>query len=285
MDWGMSNRINRILQPESGRTVMLAIDHGYFLGPTSGLEEPGRTVEPLLPSADSLMLTRGVLRQCIPPSSNIPVVLRISGGTSILKELSHENLAVDMNDATRLNVCALAVQVFIGGDYETQSIQNMTRLVDLGNRYGIPVLAVTAVGRESRLRAQIGEKLLELAGRSEIPVHAGCRVPVLGGNTFNFWGHEGEGILEPGEVPPVDEEHAVDALLDLFHLFVEVEDHHQGCARDAEQDDVGDQRGHQGDPRCGLHEVGSSGDAFRCLEPVPSHLAASCVGCRHRNPA
>ena len=148
LDWGMQNRLARIFNPESGRTVMLAVDHGYFQGPTTGLERIDLNIVPLLPYADALMLTRGILRTSIPSSFTKAVVLRATGGPSILKELSNENLAVDMNDATRLNVCALAVQVFIGGDYETQSIQNMTRLVDLGNRYGIPVLAVTAVGKD-----------------------------------------------------------------------------------------------------------------------------------------
>ena len=99
MDWGIENRLARILQPATGRTVMLAIDHGYFLGPTSGLEEPGKTVEPLLPHADSLMLTRGTLRQCIPAQANVPIVLRMSGGTSILRELSGEGLTVAVEDA------------------------------------------------------------------------------------------------------------------------------------------------------------------------------------------
>ena len=113
MDWGQQNRINRILNPKTGRTVMLAIDHGYFLGPTSGLEQPGKTVEPLVPHADSLMLTRGTLRRCIPAATNIPVVLRVSGGTSILTELSNEGLTVAMEDAIRLNASAVTLSVAI----------------------------------------------------------------------------------------------------------------------------------------------------------------------------
>ena len=148
LDWGMQNRLARIFRPASGRTLMLAVDHGYFQGPTTGLERIDLTIVPLLPYADALMLTRGILRTCIPPSHTKALVLRASGGPSVLKELSNEKLAVDMTDATRLNVCALAVQVFIGGEYETQSIENMTRLVDLGNQVGIPVLAVTAVGKD-----------------------------------------------------------------------------------------------------------------------------------------
>ena len=131
LDWGMQNRLARIFRPASGRTLMLAIDHGYFQGPTSGLERIDLTIVPLLPHADALMLTRGILRTTIPSSFANGVVLRVSGGPSILKELSNEQLAVDIEDAVRLNVAAMAVQVFIGGEFETQSVHNMTRLVDL----------------------------------------------------------------------------------------------------------------------------------------------------------
>src|SRR5512135_3084663 len=131
LDWGMQNRLARIFNPKSGRTVMLAIDHGYFLGPTSGLERVDVTIVPLLPYADTLMCTRGMLRSTIPPTFTKGVVLRASGGPSVLKELSNEEIAVDIEDAIRLNVAALAVQVFIGGEFETKSIHNLTRLVDL----------------------------------------------------------------------------------------------------------------------------------------------------------
>jgi len=148
LDWGLQNRLARIFNPDSGRTVMLAIDHGYFQGPTTGLERIDVNIVPLLPYCDALMLTRGILRSIIPSTFTHGTVLRASGGSSILKELSHERIAVDIEDACRLNVAAMAVQVFIGGEGEARSINNMTRLVDLGNRYGIPVLAVTAVGKE-----------------------------------------------------------------------------------------------------------------------------------------
>lgn len=148
MDWGLENRLRRILKPDTGRTVMLAIDHGYFLGPTSGLEQPGRTLEPLLPHADSLMLTRGVLRRCVPAAADVPIVLRMSGGTSILRELSHEGLTVAVEDAIRLNASALTLSVFVGGEGERETLLNLAKLVDAGERHGIPVLAVTAVGRE-----------------------------------------------------------------------------------------------------------------------------------------
>jgi putative autoinducer-2 (AI-2) aldolase len=148
MDWGLKNRISRIIRPKTGRTVMLAIDHGYFLGPTSGLEAPGKTVEPLLPFADSLMLTRGVLRRSIPPTGDTPIVLRVSGGTSILSELSGEGLTVAMEDAIRLNVAAVTLSIFVGGEGERTTLLNLAKLIDEGERYGIPVLAVTAVGKE-----------------------------------------------------------------------------------------------------------------------------------------
>ena len=147
-DWGMKNRLARIFNAESGNTVMLAFDHGYFQGPTTGLERIDVNINPLIPYADTLMLTRGILRTMIPPSATKALVLRASGGPSILKELSNEEIAMDMEDAVRLNACGVAVQVFIGGEFEKQSIINMTKLVDAGTRYGIPTLAVTAVGKD-----------------------------------------------------------------------------------------------------------------------------------------
>ena len=149
MDYGMQNRLSRIIKPKDGKTVMLAVDHGYFMGPTGGLENIKKSISPLLEYADSLMLTRGSLRTQINPETDIPVVLRVSGGTSILKDdLSDEDITVSMEDAVRLNVCAVALSIFIGSSSEKQGIINLSKLVDKGNKYGIPVLAVTAVGRE-----------------------------------------------------------------------------------------------------------------------------------------
>lgn len=192
LDWGMQNRLSRIFNPVSGRTVMLAIDHGYFQGPTTGLERVDVSIVPLLPYADALMLTRGVLRTTIPPTAPGGIVLRVSGGPSILKELSNEQIAVDIDDAVRLNVSAMAVQVYIGGEFETQTVHNMTRLVDMGLRCGIPTLGVTAVGRDMTRDA----KYLRLACRicAELGAHfvktyyvpegfetitASCPVPVV----------------------------------------------------------------------------------------------------------
>ena len=169
LDWGIQNRLSRIFNPCSGKAVMLAIDHGYFQGPTTGLERVDVNIVPLVPYADALMLTRGILRSSIPSSGRNAIVLRASGGPSILKELSNEQLAMDMEDAVRLNACGVAVQVFVGGEFETQSIHNLTRLVDRGNRYGVAVLGVTAVGKNMTRDA----KYLRLAVRicAELGAH------------------------------------------------------------------------------------------------------------------
>jgi putative autoinducer-2 (AI-2) aldolase len=149
MDWGLKNRLARIIKPDTGRTVMLAVDHGYFLGPTSGLEVPSNTIKPLLPYADSLMLTRGVLRTSVPAEFDIPIVLRVSGGTSILaKDLSNEGITTALKDAMKLNVCAVALSIFVGSQYERQTLLNLSELINQAEEYGIGVLAVTAVGRE-----------------------------------------------------------------------------------------------------------------------------------------
>jgi putative autoinducer-2 (AI-2) aldolase len=147
MDWGLKNRLSRIIKPD-GRTVMLAVDHGYFLGPTTGLEDVGKTVQPLLPYADALMPTRGIVRSSIDPSSETPIVLRVSGGNSILDEdLSYEGMTVAMEDAVRLNVAAVAISIYVGSPNQRETLLNLAKLIDAGQRYGIPVLAVTAVGK------------------------------------------------------------------------------------------------------------------------------------------
>ena len=155
LDWGMKNRLARTFDPASGRTVMLAVDHGYFQGPTSGLERIDLSILPLLPQCNALFCTRGVLRSIIPAESQKPMVLRASGGPSILRdELSDEQIAIDMDDAVRLNAAGVGIQVFIGGEHETRSVHNMTRLVDAGLRVGMPVMGVTAVGKNMTRNAQ-----------------------------------------------------------------------------------------------------------------------------------
>jgi putative autoinducer-2 (AI-2) aldolase len=192
LDWGMKNRLSRIFDPSDGHTVMLAIDHGYFQGPTSGLERIDVNIVPLLPDADVLMCTRGILRTIISPDITIPVVIRASGGPSILKELSDEQIAMDVEDCIRLGVCATAIQVFIGGQFESRSVINMTRLVDVGLRYGIPTMAVTAVGKEmvrdakyfrlaTRMCAELGAQYVKTYYVDEgfETVTAACPVPIV----------------------------------------------------------------------------------------------------------
>ncbi len=192
LGWGMKNRMARVFNPKDGKTIMLAIDHGYFQGPTTGLERIDVDIMPLVPYADTLMCTRGILRSIVPPSCTKPVMMRASGGPSILKELSNENIAMDMEDCIRLGVCGTAIQVFIGGEFETRSVVNMTKLVDLGLRYGIPTMAVTAVGREmartpkyfrlaTRICAELGAHIIKTYYTDEDfeTVTAACPVPIV----------------------------------------------------------------------------------------------------------
>jgi len=192
MDWGMQNRLASIITPKTNRCVMLAVDHGYFQGPTSGLERPGETVAPLLEYADALMLTRGVLRNTVDPGVRVPIVLRVSGGTSVLKEdLSNEDISVSIEDAIRLNVSAMAMSIFVGSAHEKQTLTNLARLCDEGQKYGIPVLAVTAVGKEMarearylglacRIAAELGAQIVKTyycEGFGKLV--NGCPVPVV----------------------------------------------------------------------------------------------------------
>jgi len=189
--WGLKNRLARIIKPQTGRTVMLAVDHGYFLGPTSGLEKPGETIAPLLPYADCLMLTRGVLRSSVAVTADIPIVLRVSGGTSILTELSNEGRFTAIEDAIRLNASGLALSIFVGSEGERQTLLNLAALVDEGEKYGIPVLAVTAVGKEMardarylglacRIAAELGVHLVKTYYCEDFGKIVGsCPVPVV----------------------------------------------------------------------------------------------------------
>jgi len=192
VDWGMKNRLSRVFRPDTGKTVMFAIDHGYLQGPTTGLERPDVNIVPLMPHADAIMLTRGILRTTVPPTLNKAIVMRCSGGPSILKELSDEELAVDIEDAIRMNVAAITLQVFIGGEFETRSVRNMTRLVDMGLRYGIPTMAVTAVGKDMvrdakyfrlacRISAELGAQIVKTYYVPEEfeTVVASCPVPIV----------------------------------------------------------------------------------------------------------
>jgi putative autoinducer-2 (AI-2) aldolase len=168
-DWGMKDRLSRIFNPKSGHTVMLAFDHGYIMGPTSGLERMDLTIPPLIEHADCLMCTRGALRTIVPPTSTKPISLRYSAGTTVLTDLNDECI-LDIEDAIRVNASALAVMAAIGSKYEAVTIQNLVRTADLGQRYGIPTLGVTAVGKELTRDA----RYLSLA----------CRVCAENGATF-----------------------------------------------------------------------------------------------------
>jgi len=192
MSWGLENRLSRILKPADGRTVMLAVDHGYFLGPTSGLYKPEETVMPLAPYADTLMLARGVLRNCIDTSVDTPIVLRVSGGNSVLEEdLSNETIITSTEECIRMNAAGMALSIFVGSPHQHQTIANLGRLVDEGERYGIPVIAVTAVGKDmvrdarylalaSRIGAEMGAHIVKTYYCDNFEHVTGtCPVPVV----------------------------------------------------------------------------------------------------------
>ena len=169
----MKNRLSKIIKPKDNRTVMLAVDHGYFMGPTSGLENIADTVNPLLPYADTLMLTRGALRNYISPEIDVPIVLRVSGGTSILNDnLLHEGIIASMEDAVRLNVSGVAFSIMVGAKFERDTLLAFSQIVDEAESLGIPVIAVTAVGKDmvrdarymglaSRIAAEIGAHIVK----------------------------------------------------------------------------------------------------------------------------
>ena len=201
MDWGKENRMAQIFKPATRRSVMLAVDHGYFLGPTSRLEEPRKTIEPLLPYTDAVMLTRGILRSSVKASTNTPIVLRVSGGTSIVgRSLSNEGITTSVKEAIRLNAVAVALSIFVGSEHEHQTLLNLTRLVDECEEYGIPVIAVTAVGKElekrdarylslcCRIAAELGASIVKTYYCEGFEsVVNGCPVPLViaGGPKLN----------------------------------------------------------------------------------------------------
>ena len=192
MDWGMKNRMAQITKSD-GKCFFLPIDHGYFLGPTSRLERPGETIKPLLSYADALFVTRGVLRNAIDPSKSKPVILRVSGGTSVIgKDLANEELTTSVEEAIRLNAMAVGMSIFVGTEYEKQTLANLGRLVDRCERYGIPVMAVTAVGKElakrdarylalcSRIAAELGARVVKTYWCEDFDkVTQSCPVPIV----------------------------------------------------------------------------------------------------------
>ena len=192
MEWGMKNRLAQLIQSD-GHCLFLPIDHGYFQGPTHRLEKPGKTIQPLLPYCDGLFVTRGVLRSCIDPTNTKPIILRVSGGTSIVGgDLSNEGITASMEEAIRLNVSAVGLSVFVGSEYERESLLNLSKLVDKGEKYGIPVMAVTAVGKglekrdarylalSSRIAAELGARIVKTYWCENFDkVVNGCPVPVV----------------------------------------------------------------------------------------------------------
>ena len=192
MDWGMKKRLASLIQSD-GHCFFLPIDHGYFQGPTSKLERPGETIKPLIPYADGLFVTRGVLRACVDPTNSPPIILRVSGGTSIIgKDLAHEGITTSVQEALRLNVAAVGMSIFVGSDYEHESLMNLGKLVDECATYGLPVMAVTAVGKElekrdarylalcCRIAAEYGSTVVKTywCKNFDKVVH-GCPVPVV----------------------------------------------------------------------------------------------------------
>ncbi|HLE02681.1 MAG TPA: 3-hydroxy-5-phosphonooxypentane-2,4-dione thiolase [Dehalococcoidia bacterium] len=192
MDWGMKNRLARLIQPD-GHCLFLPIDHGYFQGPTTKLERPGETIKPLIPYFDALFVTRGVLRAAIDPENTKPVILRVSGGASIVgKDLSHEGLTTSVKEALRLNASAVGISIFVGSEHERESLLNLAKLVDEGEEYGLPVMAVTAVGKElekrearylalcCRIAAELGARVVKTYWCEGFEkVVNGCPVPVV----------------------------------------------------------------------------------------------------------
>ena len=192
MDWGMENRMSRLIQPD-GHCFFLPIDHGYFQGPTSCLEKPGETIAPLLPYCDALFVTRGVLRAAVPAAGSKPVILRVSGGSSVVgRDLADEGLTTSIEEILRLNATAVGMSVFVGSDYEKESLLNLAELVNQCEDFGIPVMAVTAVGKElekrdarylslcCRIAAELGARVVKTYWcRDFDKVVCGCPVPVV----------------------------------------------------------------------------------------------------------
>lgn len=192
MDWGMKNRLSQLIQSD-GHCFFLPVDHGYFQGPTRKLEKPGETVEPLLPYCDALFVTRGVLRSCIDPANSKPIILRVSGGASVVgKDLAHEGLTTSVRDAVRLNVAAVGISIFVGSEYEHETLMNLAHLVNECEEYSIPVMAVTAVGKElekrearylalcCRIAAELGARVVKTYWCEDFDkVVNGCPVPVV----------------------------------------------------------------------------------------------------------
>ncbi len=191
MDFGMKNRLSRIIKPKTGKTVMLAVDHGYFQGPTTGLKDFRKSINPLVSHADCLFITRGMLRTSIDPKSDTALCLRVSGGPSVLGELSNEDITTSMEEAVRLNASGVGMSIFVGASNEDRTISNLGRLVNEAERYGMPVLAITAIGREMardarylglacRIAAEIGAHFVKTYYCEDFyKIAEACPVPIV----------------------------------------------------------------------------------------------------------
>ena len=192
VDWGMKDRLSRMFRTSSGRTVMLAFDHGYIMGSTAGLERMDIVIPALAPDADVLMGTRGAIRTCVPPAINKAIALRCSAGSSVLDEdMSHEVVGVAIEDAVRMNASCMAVQTFIGAPGQKSSIDNLCKTIDAGNRYGIPTLGVVAVGKQmerttqffllsTRMLAEFGAHIVKTYYCDNFEkITAACPVPIV----------------------------------------------------------------------------------------------------------
>ncbi|OGS02274.1 MAG: autoinducer 2 aldolase [Elusimicrobia bacterium RIFOXYB12_FULL_50_12] len=193
MDFGMKNRMSRLFKKD-GHCFFMPIDHGYFQGPTTCLEKPAETIKPILKYSDALFVTRGVLRASIDTSIDIPIILRVSGGTSMAgKDLAHEGLTTSIEEIIRLNASAVGVSIFVGSDYEHETLMNLSKIINDCEDYGIPVMAVTAVGREvgkmeprylalsCRIAAELGARVVKTywCEKDFDKVVSGCPVPVV----------------------------------------------------------------------------------------------------------
>jgi len=193
MDWGIENRLKRLIKPD-GKCFFMPIDHGYFQGPTSCLEKPGQTIKDIIKYCDGLFVTRGVLRSAIDPKLGVPIILRVSGGSSMIGEdLANEGLTTSIEEIIRLNASAVGISVFVGSKYEKQTLMNLSKLVNDCENYGIPVMAVTAVGKEldkrdarylglaCRIAAELGARIVKTywCEKDFDKVVCGCPVPVV----------------------------------------------------------------------------------------------------------
>lgn len=192
LDWGMKKHLSNIFNPKSGNTVMFAFDHGYFMGSTAGLERLDLLLPKLAPYVDRFMGTRGAIRTCVAPETAKSIALRVTSGSSMLQEdLSHEVVAVNIEDAIRMNADCMAVQTFIGADGQLSSLDNLNQVINAGMKYSVPTLGVCAVGKDmartdrffklaTRIIAEMGVQIVKTYDCENFEeVAAACPVPIV----------------------------------------------------------------------------------------------------------